>query len=151
MNTKKYVQTNNWVERYRENPKLSDDWVDNLVASTVGENGLPGLDAACAFLEQSHNIKYMRYMAEFSIRHPILYILWYKWWLMYSMPKEMRKHLPTVLRCERRRLRHPLWAEFAMHNPLLFLLWLIMYTSFQITVKVVTAPCKVAVRLFTLK
>jgi len=102
---------------------------------------LPDLYSAVDLLNKMRDTRYTEYLFEFSLKHPVMWLLFYRWWFLFSTPKELRKYIPRLIR-----LKKPYnlsWPTFAMHHPVLFFAWLLLYTPFQFFVKALTAPIKI--------
>ena len=80
-----------------------------------------------------------RYMIEMSFKHPIMYILWFRWWIPYLLHKDERKMLREAIEFSRKYEYRPYWAEFALHHPVLFLVYLL----FQTFIKFLSTPIKI--------
>ena len=56
---------------------------------------------------------YAEYMREFFFRHPIMYLLFYRWWLICSLPKKgwyircVTKRFPSTVEEAHRLVTHP--------------------------------------------
>jgi len=87
--------------------------------------------------------RYVEYMLDFSTKHPVFYWLFYRWWLMRAVPKELRPFIPRLIRLKREQFQYRLDHEFALKHPLLFLTKLVTYSLFKIGVKTLTASVKV--------
>ena len=131
---KKFGAIASWFERHAERDDASMPPLTTYNVP-ISEIGSPDLSAAYNFLDLRGVNRYVEYIVDFSIRKPILYFLWYKWWFAYSMPKEMRKCLPNWIKQRRQQIGGRFWFEFAKHNPTLFLLLLGLYSVFQFTVR----------------
>ena len=91
---------------------------------------------------------FAEYMGEMRFRHPIMYYLWYRWWLMRLVPPKCVPYVKKSM-CERNingRYR-VYWAAFALHHPVLFFLWTVFRVVFQFVVKLFTLPIKVVLAL----
>ena len=125
---------------------FGEDWEERLEEQLTElekdhpDTPLPNFSSAEKLFYRMHNIRYVDYMFDFCLRHPIMYMLFYRWWFIRSAPKEMQKYLPRLLRIRRR--HGGWWHEFAAYHPILFLLWLSLYLAFQVGVKVLSAPVK---------
>jgi len=97
-------------------------------------------------------VSYAKYMVDFSIRHPIMYFLFYRWWLFYSMRGESREQLTKWIKHWRTcyphvgHFRMSFWAAFALYHPVLVLLWIMFRSVLQFAENFVTAPCKAVYR-----
>ena len=87
------------------------------------------------------------YMIEMSFRHPIMYFLWYRWWIPTLMSEEYRKDFPTYMK-NRREIYVSYWAGFAQYHPVLFLWYALPVLFFQGTIKFFSASIKVIGRFF---
>ena len=85
---------------------------------------------------------YAEYMVDFRLRHPILYYLGYRWWLMRTIPPESRQLVKIVLRVYGGREAQT-WAVFAKYHPVMYLFGLLLLFIFQPLVKLFTAPVKI--------
>jgi len=88
------------------------------------------------------------YLIEMKARSPVMYFLWYRWWIPSLLHEEERVQLEDYLNCCRRIRHRSYWAAFSLHHPVLFLLYFLFIFFFQITVKFLTAPIKVIGRFF---
>jgi len=101
---------------------------------------MPYMDSASLWSHFVSDEMYVIYMLDFKVRHPIMWLLWYRWWLLYSLPKELRQERMAQLRycC----LTHRFGMEFAIQHPILSLVWMLIYPIFKLVVKLFTAPVK---------
>jgi len=137
---KKYSHIERWMQDCKDNPDLA--WQLSSGPPVVMNNESVDLSSAYELLDCRGVAKYVEYIVLFSAKNPILYLLVYRWWLMFSVPKEMRKYLPGWIRQHRKRRLVPFWTDFAKYNPTLFLLWLTLQFTLQLFVKTLTAPVK---------
>ena len=133
---KKYSNIEQWMLHCKDHPDLSRGVVTGQ--RVVMDNESVNLSSAYELLDCQGVARYVEYVVLFSAKNPILYLLVYRWWFTFSVPKEMRKHFPGWIRQHRKRRLVPFWMDFAKYNPTLFLLWL----SLQFLVKTLTAPVK---------
>ena len=93
-------------------------------------------------------IQHMRYLAEMSRRHPIMYWLWFRWWIPTLLHEDERKRLNDF--CIDHEFR-PYWADFALYRPVQFLVFLFLrrcvQTFAKIYVKLLSAPIKAISRI----
>jgi hypothetical protein len=67
-----------------------------------------------------------RYLIEMSRRHPIMYWVWYRWWIPSLLHEDERRLLDWKLRnCKQFEFR-PYWADFALYHPVQFLVFLLL-------------------------
>jgi hypothetical protein len=76
-----------------------------------------------------------RYMIEMSFKHPIMYMLWYRWWVPSLLHEDERKHLRHWMDRSRKCDYRPYWAEFSMHHPIQFIVGLFLWRIFQGLIK----------------
>ena len=105
---------------------------------------LPNLLSARRLFWHLHDGHYISYMQDMWLRHPIMYILFYRWWLLYSLPVHIRWFLvlPSAMTGRYSNFM-PQWATFALYHPILFVFWLLFYSGFQLVVKCLTAPIQI--------
>ena len=85
-----------------------------------------------------------KYMIEMSFRYPIMYLLWYRWWIPSLLHEDERKRLSEWIDYSRKYEYRPYWAEFSAHHPILFV-WVLFIL---IVVKFLSAPIKIIGRCF---
>jgi len=88
---------------------------------------------------------HVRYMIEMSRRHPVLYWIWYRWWIPSLLHEDERKrldHWRTL--CLKYEFR-PYWADFALYHPVQFLMFLLLWRTLRIKL-IIEFP----VKLFTI-
>ena len=93
---------------------------------------------------------YAAYMREFWFRHPIMYLLFYRWWIIRALPKKGLSYSlimwhglndPSNDVAALAELKHftaeppplcktnlALWARFALYHPIIVFLWIIFRT-----------------------
>ena len=71
------------------------------------------------------------YMVQMSFKHPILYFLWYRWWIPSLLHDSERKHVSLCVREFRKGEYRPYWAEFSLYHPFQFILWLFLFRLFS--------------------
>jgi hypothetical protein len=101
------------------------------------EGPKPGLLFAKDLLDYVKDTRYAAYIAEFRLKHPVLYFMGYKWYFYWSAPRSIRKYLPKLI-VSHTGGHETYWASFAMQHPVLFLL----LSGFQFFKKNLTAPIK---------
>jgi hypothetical protein len=79
-----------------------------------------------------------KYMVELKLRHPVMYCLFYRWWIPSLLPKNARKLLPYAIHATQQINFLPFWAEFAKYHPVLFA----FVFFFQFVVQFLTTPIK---------
>ena len=128
-------------------PKFGEGWEarleERLTKSEEEHRGtpLPDFSSAESLFHRMQDVRYTQYMLDFCLRHPIMYMLFYRWWFIRSAPKVMRKYIPKLVCAQRKQCGW--WDKFALYHPVLFLLWLTFYAVFQVCVKALSAPVKV--------
>ncbi len=90
--------------------------------------------------------QHAKYLVDMSFRYPILYLLWFRWWVPSLLREPERKREIRERRLHRARYCLPYWAEFSLYHPILFLVWLF----FERLIKFLARPIKVIRRLFKL-
>jgi hypothetical protein len=90
---------------------------------------LPDLNSAAEMFNRTDDYCYIEYMCDFRSRHPILFWLFYRWWFLLSVDKNLRQYLVKEMKL--RRSPEFSWHVYAIYHPVLFLLWLALYTVFQ--------------------
>jgi len=84
--------------------------------------------------------RHVKYLIEMSRRHPIMYWIWYRWWIPSLLHADERKKLDNFT------LEHefrPYWADFALYHPVQFLVFLFLRQVFQAFVKPLTSFVKI--------
>ena len=66
------------------------------------------------------------YLIEMSRRHPIMYWLWYRWWIPSLLHEDERKKLVQRIESRLRVDYRPYWADFALYHPIQFLMYLLL-------------------------
>ena len=89
-----------------------------------------------------------KYMIEMSFKHPIMYLLWYRWWVPSLLHEDERKRLRQWMDRSRRYDYRPYWAEFSLYHPVQFLVGLFLWRILQGIVKLATLPVKIIGGLF---
>jgi hypothetical protein len=84
-----------------------------------------------------------RYLADMMFRHPVMYYLWYRWWIPSLLQEEERTILYNQIDVCRVNYR-PYWIEFSLYHPVLFFLWVL---AFQVFVKFPTFAIKKICRI----
>lgn len=90
-------------------------------------------------------VGYAAYISAFRLRHPIMYFLWYRWWLFRFTSPELRQHLAESTHDWKRPFYcftgpRNYWAAFAMYHPVVFLVRLLWLTCYQFFVQLFSAP-----------
>jgi len=144
-----------WEEYRREHQarwascegKSSKELEASLAERKIAYHGIPTSDfSAAAYLcDYLGQYNYTSYLLAFSLKNPIMYVLFYRWWFILSAPRGLRKHLPRMIRLRFSglslypELGGPAWAIFAMHHPVLFFFWLVTFGSLKLFVNLLTA------------
>jgi len=92
-------------------------------------------------------LMHARYMIEMSRKHPVMYWLWYRWWIPSLLHEDERKRLDSWLKSLLEFEYNPYWADFSMYHPVQFLVFLLLRNSCQFFVKYLTTPIEVIGRL----
>ena len=85
------------------------------------------------------------YMVEMSFRHPVMYFLFYRWWILMFLHENQRKYIGKYIKRIRSK-RLPYWAEFSLYHPIQYCLFWIVISLFEFVVKLFTAPIKIIKR-----
>ena len=88
------------------------------------------------------------YMYEMSIKRPIAYWLWYRWWIPAICSKDTRKHIYYLMRYSRYAEYRSYWLEFSLYHPYLFILYIVFSTLFELCEKSVSTTIKFISRFF---
>ena len=80
------------------------------------------------FYENGHRMREMfdsgiaivhaHYMVEMCFRHPVMYFLFYRWWMLWFLHENERKYIGKYIKRIRAE-RLPCWAEFALYHPIM--------------------------------
>jgi hypothetical protein len=73
------------------------------------------------------------YLLEMKAKHPIMYWLWYRWWIPSLLQPDEREQLKCSLVYYRRFKFRPYWADFALYHPVQFLVYLLLVHTIQST------------------
>ena len=94
---------------------------------------------------------YHAFQGEFRIRHPIMYWLFYKWWLEYRVRKYKKGKVPSC--GDEWPVYDPTGVyvapymvnstRFALYHPILFLFWLIFRRCCILLEQLLTLPIKI--------
>ena len=82
------------------------------------------------------------YSLEMSFRHPILYFLFYRWWVRLGCPPKYRPLLIGEYYYQRTYRYRTYWTEFSLYHPVQYMLLLFVVTVFKFLIKCLTAPIK---------
>ena len=91
------------------------------------------------------------YLIEMKAKHPIMYFLWFRWWIPSLLHDDERKQLDHYIKICRKHRHRSYWAEFAMYHPVQYLLYVLTVLFFQGFIKYLPTPVKVISRLFQSK
>jgi len=86
--------------------------------------------------------EHAHYMIEMSFRHPIMYFLFYRWWVPLFLHEGQREKIVCWIEKLRKSHFRPYWAEFALRHPIQYALFWIVCAPFQFLIKFLTAPIK---------
>jgi hypothetical protein len=86
------------------------------------------------------------YLIKMSFRHPIMYFLWYRWWIPFLLQEDERNVLPQHIKTLRKEDYGPYWSEFSIHHPVQYLLFLLFILCFQFLIQLLTTPVKIILR-----
>ena len=135
-------QSNMIPTKYPKKERITDGMVDGVENMDIPYEWRYGsFQTGCAGM-------FAYYMIEMSIRHPIIYILWYRWWTPTLLHEEERVDLDEWIKICRTRYFRPYWVEFSIHHPILYLLYFVVVFLFQRIIKFLTAPVKMISRIF---
>jgi len=104
------------------------------------------------------------FMRDMLFRHPVMYFLFYRWWLLRSLPdqgillpgcddttgtikqyfdyyKNTTKDPPSVYDYYQ---SLPIWARFAIYHPIFVLLWIAFRTVCKFLEQFLTAPVQIS-------
>jgi len=87
-----------------------------------------------------------QYMYEMSIRHPVMYFLFYRWWLFMFLHEDQKNNIAECIKYIRDNHSRPYWAEFALYHPVLYCLFWFIISIFEFVVKLFTSPIKIIKR-----
>lgn len=106
---------------------------DNIYSELYGRGKGYGREAATEIY---------KYMFEMSQKHPIMYLLWYRWWLPTLLTDWSREYIAEAGEDLQYNYNYPVWwTGFAMYHPLQFVvLYLLFVFVFQ--------PCKKSLSRF---
>ena len=82
------------------------------------------------------------YLVEMKASHPIMYFLWFRWWIPTLLHEDEREKLDHYVKVCSQTTYRSFWAEFSMHHPVQFLLYYLAVFLFQRLIKFLTAPVK---------
>ena len=86
------------------------------------------------------------YLVEMSFRHPIMYFLFYRWWIPLFLLEEQKENFGERIKHIRSTYFRPYWAEFSLRHPVQYCLFWIVFFLFEFIVKLFTAPIKIIKR-----
>jgi len=92
-------------------------------------------------------IMHAQYMIEMSRKHPIMYWLWYRWWVPSLLHEDERKRLDSWQKVLLEFKYNPYWADFSMYHPVQFLVFLLLRNACKFFVNSLTTPIKIIGRL----
>ena len=75
------------------------------------------------------------YLLEMKAKHPIMYWLWYRWWIPSLLQPDERKQLKCSLVYYRKYKFRPYWADFALYHPVQFLVYLLLVYTVTLIAK----------------
>ena len=79
--------------------------------------------------------------------HPIIYLLWYRWWIPSLLHEDDRENLIYILGGDQ--ITAPYWVEFSKFHPVQFVaILLLIIRPYQIVVKCFTTIVKKVNRIF---
>lgn len=108
-----------------------------------------GLYASPISFQDGSGACHAYYLREMSYKHPVLYYLFYRWWVPMLLTPDERMVFDERKSDEWER---PYWAEFSLHHPVQFMLLIVVCRAFQFFskggIKLLTAPVKLIRRLF---
>ena len=81
--------------------------------------------------------EHAHYLIEMSFKRPIMYLLFYRWWVPGLLSAVERKRLEQY---DFSMLRRSYWAEFSLYHPVQFMLLLFAHRAFQFCVKFLIKP-----------
>ena len=141
-------KNSNWIEKLIEecknDPTAADRHVLVYGCPSPEQPRVPDLLSAYRLFVHGRDWSYSRVIAEFRLRNPIMYFLWYRWWFYFSVPKELRGIVFRLSNVSKTYRTHaPYWVAFMQYHPVLFLIWLVLYALFQLFVKTLTAPVEI--------
>ena len=118
------------------------------------DDGLAIYNAGCKFRCGSA-YEHAGYLIEMSRRHPIMYWIWYRWWVPLLLHKDERQRLDGHVESRQRFGFRPYWADFALYHPVQFLVFLLLRSPClwilnQPVVVSLTAPIKIIGRVLKL-
>jgi len=105
---------------------------------------------------------YFAYRNDCRVRHPIMYLLFYRWWILRSMPrKDVSERCYYSLSgpfeqeyrewdnlsaagCNAKNIVAAFWARAALYHPILVMLWIFFRTFCKLLEKALTFPIKKA-------
>jgi hypothetical protein len=87
------------------------------------------------------------YLVDMRLKHPILYFLWYRWWVMWLLHEDELRSLTEHMQYIHQKKYNPTWVYFSGEHPVLFLFYLLFHFTFQTMVKFFSTPRKIVNRL----
>ena len=100
----------------------------------------------CCMFNEGYITLHARYLIEMSFKHPIMYVLWYRWWIVSLIHKDDRTGFELRLKTYRSYYR-PYWAEFSSHHPIQYVIFLLLHLLvLQTAVKLLTSLVKIVSR-----
>jgi len=93
----------------------------------------------------------MSYLKAMSFKHPIMYILFYRWWIPMLLSPQEREYLNGKYQEyyeDHLYFERPYWVEFSSHHPVQFFLLYLVWLTCLGFVKLLTAPVKIVRRMF---
>jgi hypothetical protein len=79
--------------------------------------------------------KHARYLIEMSRRHPVMYWIWYRWWIPSLLHEDEHEKLDHAMKyCKKFEFRS-YWADFALYHPVQFLVFLLLAKTWRAMTK----------------
>jgi hypothetical protein len=72
-----------------------------------------------------------QYLIEMSRQHPIMYWIWYRWWLPLLLHEDEYVYLSGYVKRFVREKYRPYWADFALYHPIQFVVFLFLRYAFH--------------------
>ena len=88
------------------------------------------------YFDQGYPGVHAKYLVEMSFKHPVMYFMFYRWFIPLTLHKNDRQGLTEMVRHYRKYDYLPFWAEFSQYHPVLGMLYLI----FQGFICILTRP-----------
>jgi len=110
------------------------------------EEGLHDGNLARTLFDMGSAYLHAYYMVEISFRHPVMYFLFYRWWIPFFLHKEEQKKVDKFIRYIRSVYFRPYWAEFALYHPVQYCLFWIVLSLFEFIIKLFAVPVKIIKR-----